>query len=318
MAPLKLPAGLKAAQLKHAAFLIGVPTAGTKSELETLISKHLKTPSVLSKPKRVISIDMGIKNLGICALETPSLPTLRNLDDNGKSRLKVIDWKKLDLLASMPIAHNTDRVECEGAEQKVLSSASFTPSALSKTALLLSEDILQSYSPDHILIERQRFRSGGAAAVQEWTLRVNMLESMIWACLTTLSASNKAGTSFSIHEVSPARVAKFWCLGADTNVPHDIFNGKDTSGGVALSGKGVAKISKHDKIAVVKSWLDADNFQLSDPATETARSFLSATKAGRKPKHVDAKVDDLADCFLQGAAWVRWEENRQRILQLLG
>ena len=107
-------------------------------------------------------------------------------------KLKVLEWKKLDVLASMAFTPSTIQPQSGGPERKVVDPTAFAPSTLSKTALTLTEDILQAYKPDHILVERQRFRSGGAAAVQEWTLRVNMLESMIWACLTTLRASSKA------------------------------------------------------------------------------------------------------------------------------
>lgn len=317
MAPMKLPLGLKAAQLKHAAFLMGLPSTGTKSELERMILKRLQAPSAISKRSRIVSIDMGVKNLGLCAIESPD--TIKSATPPGDKipRLRIVDWKKLNVLASLQSNQDPTLADGENTERANLNATAFTPSALSQTALILSEHILQTYNPTHILIERQRFRSGGAAAVQEWTLRVNMLESMIWACLTTMRATSKTGHDLAMHEVSPARVAKFWCLGAGTNVSRDLFNTETWEADSAMSRKETTKITKQDKIAVVKSWLESHDFQLSDQASATAESFLLATKGGRKPKHVDAKVDDLADCLLQGAAWVRWKENRQRMLELL-
>jgi cruciform cutting endonuclease 1 len=213
----------------------------------------------------------------------------------------------------------------------MLSPAAFTPSSLSKTALALTKNILETYKPSHILIERQRFRTGGAAAVQEWTLRVNMLESMIWACLETLrtspSAGDELGRSVSVHEVSPARVAKFWNVGpAQAMVPNTLFEEgwKDAANAVETE-KGGVKISKGMKIAILQSWLwenregrGSVELEFSDGAMVVANSFTSKTKRRRSGKEATGKLDDLADCLLQGAAWVRWEENRQRILKLLG
>lgn len=337
MASLRLPSSIKAAQLKHAAFLMGIPTAGTKSEMESLILSRLRAPSLLPKPTRVVSIDMGIKNLGLCALEVPKIDDRNSLDRKQKSRLKIVDWKKLDVLASMPATHVTTPAEkAESKESQVSKTtrrqkstktspsgpAAFTPSNLSTTALSLARNILETYNPTHVLIERQRFRSGGAAAVQEWTLRVNMLESMIWACLTTLRASSKQHDGLTLHEISPARVAKFWCLGGGTTVPNDLLVGQGWKEDLSVGTKGATKVGKNDKIAVVRSWLGRGgtsnvDLEFSDDAAAAAQSFLSQTKRGRGTTQTNGKLDDLADCLLQGAAWVRWAENRQRILRLL-
>jgi cruciform cutting endonuclease 1 len=335
----KLPRGLNAAQLKHAAFLMGLPTAGTKPELESVILNRLSAPGLLPKPTRIVSVDMGIKNLGICALETTGLSGSAVRSNNARSKLKVLDWKKLDVLdhhlqqPRMPTTSESSdqdvptkaRRRHSASPSTTLSLAAFTPSSLSKTALALTKNILNTYKPSHVLIERQRFRSGGAAAVQEWTLRVNILESMIWACLETLrtspSTGDDLGRNVSVHEVSPARVAKFWNVGPSRAVvPDTLFEEgwKDAENAVETE-KGGGKISKGMKIAILQSWLWENRegrgtveLDFLDEAMIVANSFTSKTKRGRS-----GKLDDLTDCLLQGAAWVRWEENRQRILKLL-
>ena len=352
MASLKLSSQLRAAQLKHAAFLMGLPTAGTKPELENSILLRLNDPPLLSRPTRLVSIDMGIKNLGICALEplylTDSMKTPKSFSQNSneKSKLRVLAWKKLDVLSKIQPAETAtpktkeelDLAQPTKTKPRQKTSApnpsAFAPSALSKVALSITQDILHTYKPTHILIERQRFRSGGASAVQEWTLRVNMLESMIWACLESLRVGKEKFPA--VHEVSPARVAKFWCLGPSTigtTPPPDLFTqgwkgAKLDAIADAVSPK-TSKIEKKDKIAVVRSWLDGDKsesgdstvaLELSDEAMVVADSFLSDVKRGRSRKpstQSSGKLDDLADCLLQGAAWIRWEENRQSMLKLL-
>lgn len=330
MASLRLPSTLKAAQLKHTAFLLGLPSAGTKSELENLILRHVETPTPLSKPTTIVSVDMGIKNLSICTLETMEPIASKTRTGSEKSKLRIADWKKLDVLSKLS-SQSTTPTELDSVSASAKSSLSptaFTPSILSRAAVQITNSLL-TYKPDHILIERQRFRSGGAAAVQEWTLRVNMLESMLWACLESLRASGN-GVSPNVHEVSPARVAKFWCLGPEgggTLLEEGIL---EQDWKVAEKGSRAGrerKIEKKDKIAVVRSWLSGAakgpgdstvSLNLSDEATRVAESFLAETN-GRKKRSESSlgKLDDLADCLLQGAAWIRWEENRQRVLRIL-
>ena len=314
MAILKLPSGLKASQLKHAAFLLGVPSAGKKSELGSAILGRLNAGALLPKPSKIVSIDMGIKNLGMCALEpsTSSVSSGSGSHNGCQTKLHVQAWKKVDVLGHLPN----------------LTQAAFGPSSLSKVAVSIAKDLILTYKPTHILIERQRFRSGGAAAVQEWTLRVNMLESMLWASLETLRGEMKARDTPNVHEVSPARVAKFWCQSSSTAVTEKLFendwqNGKDA----VVIAKDSRKVEKKDKIAVVSSWLANANGRSSvqlefyDEALRVAESFISGTSEGRGKKSSKeplGKLDDLADCLLQGAAWVRWEENRQQMLEILG
>ena len=166
--------------------------------------------------------------------------------------------------------------------------------------------------PTDILIERQRFRSGGGSAVQEWTLRVNMFEGMLWAVLKALWAG-------SVWAVEPARVARFWCAEkelSEKGVEKEVEKGK--------SRKGMAAKTKEEKIMIVERWLkEGGVVETSGTAKATAEAYL-AKRANNGRKGRDAagegveklgKLDDLADCLLQGMAWVKWEENRRKILE---
>ena len=355
MASSKTLSSLKASQLKHAGFLMGMPTTGTKAELEKLIRARIGQPALLQKAPKIVSVDMGIKNLGVCALEVRRTGSSVN-SDRGMGRrpvndplLKIISWKKIDVLSHLTSQSKATEAAVadldeatpakagrkrQATKQPSVSAAAFTPSALGRTALSVTKDLL-ALNPTHILIERQRFRSGGASAVQEWTLRVNMLESMIWACLETLrhdSDGNSDGTKIKgfpeVYEVNPARVAKFWCVASGTTVPKGLLDQGWKPNDTVTAVRESRKIDKKEKIAVVRSWLSHDEkmqpegskvaLEFGDEALTVANGFLSETKRKQvKNEEKSRKLDDLADCLLQGVAWVRWQENQQQIKEML-
>lgn len=277
---------------------------------------------------RILSVDMGIRNLAYCVVDVPA--------DRHAMKLHVQSWKRLDLLEKMrpEVATPLLGSPTEGIADKpdTVSQAilknSFTPSIMSKVALQVAQDFL-AHKPDIILIERQRFRSGGGSAIQEWTIRVNTLESMLWACFETLKASqavSKSGTFPNVHEVAPKRVASFWTAPSESHRASTDLLASDFSPPVLqVSSRKTksASAGKKEKIAVLRSWLDGSGGVSLDfsPDTQAVADAFATTGTGRKVKDKDAKVaerktklDDLADCVLQGAAWVRWEENRRAIL----
>jgi len=70
-------------------------------------------------------------------------------------------------------------------QEDTLPDDMFSPARLSLVTAHLVRTLLLPLRPTHVLIERQRFRTGGNAAVSEWTLRVGALEAMIHATLGT-------------------------------------------------------------------------------------------------------------------------------------
>ncbi|KAK4549684.1 hypothetical protein LTR36_004985 [Oleoguttula mirabilis] len=344
---------LKASKLKHVAFLMGLPSTGSKPELDTVIRHHLHDRQTPFHGGRVVSVDMGIRNLAFCVLDIPPLgPEPRLGKQPLDSPLTVSHWLKRDLLsaavpvedgpAEQPIDDATAKTEQSRRKRKPAVTASipktaFTPSVLSKTAYDITAELM-SYKPSAILIERQRFRSGGAAAIQEWTVRVNMLESMIWACLQTMRQTSKHGSDAfpSVHEVSPARVSRFWTAASNISLrPTDGMlspgsNDEALPPANALERR-ARKVQKNDKIAIVRSWLDRVepvdvSLAFNGEAAETADAFgIPTSRASRKGGSAGSgegvapagKLDDLADCLLQGVAWVRWEENSRRLGRLL-
>lgn len=332
---------LKSKPLHHIAFLTGVPSTGTKSHITDQLHGSIHKPRLPSGKSRILSVDMGIRNLAYCVIDVPT-----SLHKTGTS-LHVHSWKRLDLLEKMRPNMATSQVE--GPDQstdngrgdsKAVANAivknSFTPSVMSRVALQVAQDFLR-YKPDIILIERQRFRSGGGSAIQEWTVRVNTLESMLWACFETMKSvkgDRKAGDFPTVYEVAPKRVTSFWTAPSDAHLPAaNLLTPEYSPPDVKITTikAKAAGAGKKEKIAVLRSWLEGTggvSLDFSPETKMTAAAFSTGPKR-RKTKASESdtteevvaaretKLDDLADCVLQGAAWVRWEENRRSILKAL-
>ncbi|SLM40860.1 Ribonuclease H-like domain [Lasallia pustulata] len=156
----------------------------------------------------------------------------------------------------------------------------------------------------------------GGSAVQEWTLRVNMFEAMLYAVLQTFQSRGLwTGT---VHAVAPGKVATFWLSDSDAEPAPPAPPSRSTT----------AK-TKTAKIDIVAGWLKHHPpFVLAGRTADLGRAYLRKRRGGKKATAEEkdglgaavgaaemGKLDDLADCLLQGMAWIRWEENRRRVLE---
>lgn len=198
---------------------------------------------------------MGIRNLALCSLHVPS---------SASSPVKITNWERLS----------------EDPE-------SFEPIDLAAKAYSLIKLSLEKYDPHTILIERQRYRSGGGSAILEWTVRVNMLEAMFHSILYTLAQQRKE-RDFVVHSVSPRRMTQFWL-----NDIEDKLNARET---------------KLAKIEVAREIIAGTRMPIKflGEAKDTAEAFGIKIRGSKG----DNKFDDLADSLLQGLGWLQWDINR--------
>lgn len=237
---------------------------GTKPVLATRLTNELQTPLLRklpsNTPHRILSIDMGIRNLALCLVRIHSskLPQITN-------------WNRVTVTQKPTLDDSSP-------------SESFEPIEYAEKAYKIIKSSLETYKPHTILIERQRYRSAGSSAVQEWTVRVNMLESMFHAILYTMKMEHK--WEFDVFSVSPRKVTQLWLADVDEKM-----NARETK---------VAKIAAAAKV------LEGD-VEIIGQARETAEEF------GRKRGGI--KVDDLADSMLQGLGWWRWHVNRMEMVE---
>ncbi|KAF1346348.1 Ydc2-catalyt-domain-containing protein [Lizonia empirigonia] len=198
MAPKK--AAVTADALKGLLTRIGSASSGTKSTLLARFQRDVRQSGVAQvqagaprepwdRKLRIVSIDMGIRNLAFCDAEV-TFPALGTRESDLDAAMKVLRWRKIDLVSSKDDqgARSSEDGQ-EALEPAEDDEDQYSPSVLSRTAYrLITEEVL-SASPDVILIEKQRWRSGGGSAVQQWTVRVNTLEAMLWAILETLKSA---------------------------------------------------------------------------------------------------------------------------------
>lgn len=351
------------------------------------------------QPWSILSIDMGIQNLAFAHLrvppgsesggDAPPTPELTAWHRLAVSEIGGLDLKPGDsihrgsLLTPSDISsgdgsgtlqeHSTSTATTPQTKATVTAKANdpktketFSPSLYAANAYTLITTLLSTYNPTHILIERQRFRSGGGSAVLEWTLRVGVLEGMLYAVLHALRHERGGEVaSVQVHGVEPRRVVRYW-VGSDTHsreeegVGED--NGEETEEKRKKKKSMNAREVKKVKIDLVGEWLSSS---LSDPVSgsKSASEFESEAGAERKTKTMEVgvdvgekismaddrpvqdlasaylrkwrgqsgkrkekqglaesggagevgKLDDLADCLLQGVTWLEWQVMRARL-----
>lgn len=306
----------KLVELRRIANSIGSNSGGTKAVLSARILSDISRDVLALSPQghgrktntashRVLSIDMGIRNLAYCKMLLPAIGDAQT----GLPIPVIHEWARVAIAKP----HNLEATHENGTN--VAPKETFEPAIYAQHAYNLILKLLSSDVPTHILIERQRYRSMGGAAVQEWTVRVNMFEAMLYAVLTTLSERNL--WRGSVHPVLPAKVSRFW-LGDDFGVVTGGAHNKSVS-------------TKAAKVALIGKWLEnGDRFRLEGEVADLAmayqRRMLGQKQVHRKQNRVtghsagDAvflevgKLDDLADCLLQAMAWIQWESNRHQFL----
>ena len=333
-------------QLRRVAFAIGAPSSGTKSVLKGQIEKELGAyEATRSRPTSkgslsVVSIDMGIRNLAyahLIAHAANSAADSKSMEASTILRPSLLAWKRM-VISGRPYGKgaSTKRDKELGSSGMIATSSqtaangtsdlslppetekeAFDPSTFADYAYNFVKSILSAHQPTHVLIERQRFRSGGASAVQEWTIRVGVFEGMLHAVLRTLSVEHSL--QVVVQGVDPGRVTRYW-LESRAAQEHPRV--------------GSAKESKKAKIDIVGESLGSSEAALVDFAgspgkdqgvVEVVDAFLARWKKkqpqdrGRKDGGTRSdvvKLDDFSDCLLQGVAWLRWQNKRLEMLQL--
>ncbi|KAL1612284.1 hypothetical protein SLS60_000508 [Paraconiothyrium brasiliense] len=264
---------------------IGEATTGTKDVLQTrLLTKALynKFPHSLLrdgvvKTPRILSIDMGIKNLAYCVADVERPTPTRD-----STNMNIRSWRRLNLSEAFrdnSLGGNQESLAREAALDGREDEDLYTPQNLSRMAYWFLSKALSDWSPDIILIERQRWRSSGSPTIQQWTVRVNTLEATMWAVMETLKSERVKYSQWQMYAVDPKRVGHFWLDGVTpTAEPKPAQASKKKASKSSIKSKEDEKYNeepkdeeagstkkltrgnaeKKAKIQLLRSWLDSD------------------------------------------------------------
>lgn len=175
-------------QLKKLACNCGLPVSGKKSTLISTIMQGLEDYKTnieilksVEKPIKLLSIDLGLKNIAACHYRLDSL----------HSTPHIVRWKLVSL----------DGIE----EHRSLRQPIFASMAVN---LVKSEFLHYNTPSDIILIEQQRLRSSGSKAVNQHIANINILEGMLHAIIQTYV--NELKSQILLESVSAKQVMKYW------------------------------------------------------------------------------------------------------------
>jgi cruciform cutting endonuclease 1 len=304
---------LKLNQLRRVAIAIGTPCSGTKQVIVQGINAAVSN-TLRDESPSIVTIDMGLKNLAITHLipdcsDSGSYKDLKAIDVSAWKNMSIIDrvqWPR-DHPNAPAIGQSVDRMTKRIKRAGI--SEAYHPATYAERASAFVTGILDIYHPTHILIERQRFRSGGQAAVQDWSIRVGVFEAMIYATLQTLK--DRAIFETCILPILPTSVNRFWLEPAEPSgqVQRKVSAKHSSSRDV--------KLQKIDLVKQILAAGDSHGTELSfgDAALE-AKGLFEMTPQERKTQGAlssTLKSDDLSDSLLQGLAWVQWQKHRSHL-----
>ncbi|KAL9616308.1 MAG: hypothetical protein Q9160_008821 [Pyrenula sp. 1 TL-2023] len=275
-----------------------------------------------NKQISVLSIDMGIRTLAYAHLTLPTTSP-SNLQAPAQAQHPSLSAWRTVTIAPRPgmksefIPHSTAAASPEPDNTR----ESFSPILYAShaysllTSLLFPQHALPSSSypppstiypplpplhpqPTHLIIERQRFRTGNSSAVTDWALRVGVFEGMLHAVAETLK--RERGLELCVEGVDPKRVAGFWLRGlgkqATGKEKDGVEDGEKNGDGKLRKGEKAgrqatirAKEVKMLKIQVAKRWLDELETRGTDEEKPLAKGFLES---------IDPKVKPVVDAYL--------------------
>lgn len=184
--------------------------------------------------------------------------------------------------------------------------------------------------------------------MQEWTLRVGVFEGMLYAVLYALGCERRGGEGARpvVLGVEPRRVGAYWedrlglGLGSAStsdgpkkktskegkkvkiNLAGEWLRAGMIMGGVDSDSGSSVRLSVADEPelralvdAYLRRWAGKSNPRTSvSKAKAKAGEQAVAEDDGAVIEPPDVrKMDDLADCLVQGVTWLEWQAMRQRI-----
>ncbi|KAF9210020.1 hypothetical protein BGZ59_009855 [Podila verticillata] len=275
-------------------------------------------------PRSIVSIDVGIRNLAWVELSSRGEILRWSVDDllgGDESETESVVVGQVDLSDAAPTetTHEKTIAKKKAKLSKKVLAPQYDPRLVALRLDQIMQTIFNSEQIEGVIVERQRFRTGGMHAVLDATFKCGVVEGMIHTWLAIWEKGRLPGIldnkrkDVTIESISPRAVGTWWSIGSGTRSSGD-DSSTEASMGSASEVETIAKYAtkKKQSRAIVDGWIQ----QLEDKEESKTRTRdinhpfrVSCSPDIREWYRLERKRDDLSDCLLQAVAWYEWREH---------
>ncbi|KAG0097933.1 hypothetical protein BGZ93_001624 [Podila epicladia] len=296
-------------------------------------------------PRSIISIDVGIRNLAWVELSSRGEILRWSVDDllradctseaDGSSGLGQAHdpHEEASSKTTNISAHETTSTKKKAKQSKKTPPPLYDPRSVALRLDQIMQKIVDSKQIGGVIVERQRFRTGGMHSVLDATFKCGVVEGMIHSWLALWEKERVPGSTDKKHKdviiesISPRAVGAWWSIGSvtrssgggslfeestDSTSELDTSDAGDTSKRPKKTLKYATK--KKQSRTIVDGWLhkleDLENKENKSATRDKNHPLrVSCSPITREWYRLEKKRDDLSDCLLQAVAWYEWREH---------
>lgn len=292
-------------------------------------------------PRSIVSIDVGIRNLAWVELSSRGEILRWSVDDllgvvGPETELAGVGEGNLPDEAPTKAIHETTIAKKKAKRSKKAPAPQYDPRSVALRLDQIMQTIIDSEQIEGVIVERQRFRTGGMHSVLDATFKCGVVEGMIHTWLAIWEKGRLPGIldnkrkDVVIESISPRAVATWWNIGsgtrssdgdssteASTDSDSEVDTNLNVSDAAAKESKKVPKYATKKKLsrAIVDGWIQ----KLEDEERRKTRVRdinhplrVSCSPDIREWYRLEKKRDDLSDCLLQAVAWYEWREHAMK------
>ncbi|KAG0363418.1 hypothetical protein BG005_000052 [Podila minutissima] len=293
-------------------------------------------------PRSIVSIDVGIRNLAWVELSSRgeilrwSVDDLLGADGTSEADGSADLGKAQDLHDEAPSkttntsAHETTNTKKKAKWTKKTPLPLYDPRSVALRLDQIMQTIVDSKRIGGVIVERQRFRTGGMHSVLDATFKCGVVEGMIHTWLALWEKEHVPGSPDKKHKdviiesISPRAVGAWWSIGSVTRSSDGGSSSEESTGSLSeLDTSDAGDMSKRPKKTpkyatkkkqsrmIVDGWMHKLEAQEDKTATRDNNHPLrvSCSSIIRERYRLEKKRDDLSDCLLQAVAWYEWREH---------
>lgn len=274
---------LNLTSLRQIGAACGSPRTGRKAVIiEKMYDMSIDRMVSATKPLRIVSLDLGIKNIGVCQLLIPPLSTTLctahttgSLSSEPKARQAITEPSPR--FRGRPLIERSYRTTI--SENIEFRFPEFSTQTIEFIKTLIPNNGLDD-AIDAVIVERQRPRTARSVIPNE-VFRVNVAEGMVFTALGLLCPN------VYLESVMPKYVIEFWKPKSDND---------DTKRSYAMA--------KKDRKILIEKWKQLDLLNYDKLKMHTPKT----------PALVSTKADDINDSLVQAITWMQWRANLAQLL----